>query len=66
LDPHGPAGPTAFWKVGNEIVDDGQPEVTLTHTHDHDLDDADDEEDEDYEEEEFITIIDVSGLLGQP
>ena len=40
-DHHGPAGPTAFWKVSNEI--DESPKD--------DADDADDEEDDtDYEE----------------
>jgi hypothetical protein len=40
-DHHGPAGPTAFWKVSNEI-DDSPAD---------DLDDADDEGDAAYEEE---------------
>ena len=39
FDIHGPAGPTAFWKVSNEI-DEGGEDTTLF--------DDDDEDDEDF------------------
>jgi hypothetical protein len=48
-DHHGPAGPTAFWKVSNEIDDSPSEE---------DPEDADDEATE-FEEEVEVEVVEV-------
>ena len=53
-DHHGPAGPTAFWKISNEIDDNPSEE---------DHDDADDEGETEYEEVEVEVEVEV-GVVG--
>ena len=68
-DHHGPAGPTAFWKVSNDITTDMEKDFGDGHGVEAEAEvDVDDEEDTEYEGEEIhieqLSVQQIAAVLG--